>query len=367
MIATKTIPLMQPFVPEGAVSAVEKVLRSRWIGQGPMVEEFERQFSEQIVGGRSCVAVGSCTDALHLAYILAGIGPGDEVIAPLFTCTLANEPLLWMGAKIRFCDVAPGSLNMDPAHARRLITERTKAVVVVHYGGQSVDDRLFQQGNIPVGRFSKLPVIEDCAHAVGAGYYFGGTFQCFSFQAVKHIGTPDGGMLVVPQPLAAKAKRLRWAGIDREAKHAGTWENDIRQVGYKYQMNDVAAAMGLEGLKSLDWQITYRRELRDTYRANLQALDGITVIDQDPRSACWLMTVLADRREDLMRKLRENGIECDLVHYRNDRYTIFKDFRSPGQFPNMDAIEGKYLVLPLHMGMDVGDVERICEVISGGW
>jgi dTDP-4-amino-4,6-dideoxygalactose transaminase len=229
----------------------------------------------------------------------------------------------------------------------------------VHYGGQPVDDRLFQLG---------VPVIEDCAHAVGCpAVAVLGRSACYSFQAVKHIGTPDGGMLVIPESLAAKAKRLRWAGIDREAKHAGTWENDIREVGYKYQMNDVAAAMALEGLKSLDWQVTYRRARRDSYRSKLRGLDGIQVIDQDPRSACWLMTVLVDRREDLMRKLREDGVECDLVHYRNDRYTIFKEFRRPGGFPNMDAMEGKYLVLPLHMGMDVGDVARICEVIRSGW
>lgn len=359
MIATRTIPLLVPWVTDGMRAAVQRVLDSRFIGQGPVVDEFERQFSVQIVGGRSCVAVGSCTDALHLAYILAGIGPGDEVIAPLFTCTLATEPLLWIGAKIRFCDVAPDSLNMDPAHALELITEKTKAIVVVHYGGQPVDDRLFELG---------IPVIEDCAHAVGCpSVAVQGRFACYSFQAVKHISTPDGGLLVCPDSLTARAKRLRWAGIDREAKHAGTWENDIKEVGYKYQMNDVAAAMGLEGLKTLDWQVTYRREMRDAYRAILGQIDGIQVIDTDPRSACWLMTVLVERREALMSKLRQSGIECDLVHYRNDRYTIFEQFRAPGQFPNMDAIESKYLVLPLHMGMDVGDVERICEVIRGGW
>lgn len=359
MIANKTIPLMTPYVTEAAVCAAADVLRSRWIGQGPRVEEFEQRFSEQIVGGRSCVAVGSGTDALHLAYILAEIGPGDEVIAPLFTCTLATEPLLWMGARIRFCDVAPGSLNMDPGHALRLITERTKAIVVVHYGGQPVDDRLFQLG---------VPVIEDCAHAVGCpDVALHGDFACYSFQAVKHISTPDGGMLVVPEYLKAKAKRLRWAGIDREAKHNGTWENDITELGYKYQMNDVAAAMGLEGLKVLDWQLCHRRGMRAVYSRGLAAAEGIRMLDADPRSACWLMTVLADRREDLRRKLLENGIESDQVHYRNDRYTIFREFRVPGGFPNMDAIEGKYLVLPMHMGMDLGDVERICEVIRGGW
>ena len=358
MIATKTIPLMVPFVPEGAKRAAAAVLETRWIGQGPKVDEFEQRFSEQIVGGHSCVAVSSGTAALHLAYILAGIGPGDEVIAPLFTCTLANEPLLWLGAQIRFCDVAPGSLNMDTAHALELVTERTKAIVIVHYGGQPVDKRLFEIG---------VPVIEDCAHAVGAEYQFEGRFQCFSFQAVKHISTTDGGMLVVPDSLAAKAKRLRWAGIDREAKHSGTWENDIREVGYKYQMNDVAAAMGIEELRALPAQIIFRQILREDYEHGLAGIDGITTIDRDPRSACWLMTVLVDRREDLMRKLRGSGIECDLVHYRNDRYTIFQEFRAPGQFPNMDEVESRYLVLPLHMGMGEGDVGRICEVIRSGW
>ena len=359
MITTKTIPLMTPYVPQAAKRAAAAVLETRWIGQGPKVDEFEKRFSAQIVDGSACVAVSSGTAALHLAYILAGIGPGDEVIAPLFTCTLANEPLLWLRAKIRFCDVAPGSLNMDPAHALELITERTKAIVVVHYGGQPVDDRLFHLG---------VPVIEDCAHSSDPGFTSRGQFQCFSFQAVKHISTPDGGMLVVPDSLAAKAKRLRWAGIDREAKHAGTWENDIREAGYKYQMNDVAAAMGLEALKELDWQISYRKDLRGEYVFGLHDVPGITVTDRDPRSACWLMTVLVDRRrEDLMRNLRENGVECDLVHYRNDRYSIFKEFRRPGEFPNMDAVEGKYLVLPLHMGMDVGDVARICDVIRCGW
>lgn len=174
-------------------------------------------------------------------------------------------------------------------------------------------------------------------------------------------------MLVLPRKFEAIAKRRRWFGIDRAAKLNGTWENDIKEVGYKYQMNDVAAAMGLEGLRALDCQVTYRRQMRDVYGAILRDCGGIQVIDQDPRSACWLMTVLVERRADLMRKLRENGVECDLVHYRNDRYTIFHEFRAPGQFPNMDAIESKYLVLPLHMGMDVADVERICEVIRGGW
>lgn len=377
--STKHISLMQPYIPPGAMEGVGRTLLSRWIGQGPRVEEFERAFSRQIVAGRSSVAVGSCTDALHLAYILAGIGRGDEVIAPLFTCTATNIPLLYQGARIRFCDVEPHSLNMSVEHAKRLITNRTKAVVVVHYGGMPVDPEFFNLG---------IPVIEDCAQALGAPVGQRGDFACYSFQAVKHVTTGDGGMLVLPEELTAEAKHIRWFGIDREAKFKGIWANDIDEVGYKYQMTDIAAAMGLAGLEGLPNQIEKRRALRLKYMLELAGQEAIQVIDQHIYSSCWLMTVLVERREDLRRKLIANGVESDQVHYRNDRYSIFKDFRrsrslwrrlwdktadwyrgraTRGEFPNMDAIDRKYLVLPLHMGMTVEDVGRICEVIRGGW
>jgi perosamine synthetase len=360
MIATKPIVLMRPYVPESAIAAVADVLRSRWIGQGPKVEEFEREFSRQ-VGGRPCVAVGSCTDALHLSYILAGIGPGDEVIAPLFTCTATNIPLLYQGAKIRFCDVAPGSLNVDPKHVRSMVNERTKAIVVVNYGGEPINKIPMWVG---CGRY--IPLIQDCAQAIGSeNVVQHSDYSCFSFQAVKHVTTGDGGMLVLFPRQLDEAKRIRWFGIDRRAKLAGIWDNDITEVGYKYQMTDIAAAMGLEGLKTLDWQIAHRRALREAYAVGLDGIDGISLLDRDPASACWLCTVLVERREDFRRKLKDHGIESDQVHYRNDRYSIFKEFR--GSFPNMDAIDGKYLCLPLHMGMEIEDVERVCEVVRSGW
>lgn len=383
MIATKTIPLMVPYIAPGTVEAVSRTLSTRWVGEGPQVKEFERRFSEQIAGGRPCVAVSSCTASLHLAYLLAGIGPNDELIVPNFTCTAGNEAThygeagakyslwsilkqmwsrrswYWTAApKLRFCDVAKNSLNMDPTHCRSLINERTKAIVVVNYGGRPVSHDFFEMG---------LPVIEDCAQSLGSDAGIRGDFACFSFQAVKAVTTQDGGMLVLPNWdwNVEKVKRLRWFGIDRAAKLAGTWANDIKEVAYKYQMGDMSASMGLCGLDSLDAQITLRRAMRDAYVSNLTNFDGIQVLDQDPESACWLCTVLVERREDFKKKLASEGIESDQVHYRNDRYTIFKDFR--GEFPNMDAIDGKYLCIPLHMGMDLGDVERICDVIRSGW
>lgn len=361
MIATKTIPLMLPYVPQGTIEAVSRTLQTRWIGQGPQVETFEKQFSTQIVSGRAAVAVGSCTDALHLAYLLAGIGPGDEVVAPLFTCTATNIPLLYSGAKIRFADVGVDSLNVDAESIARQITPQTKAIVVVHYGGAPISKEVFELA-FNLG----IPVIEDCAQALAPGWAGRrGRFGCFSFQAVKHVTTGDGGMLVLPENLKSKAKRLRWFGIDREAKFAGIWDNDITELGFKYQMTDIAAVMGLAGLEALNAQIEHRRKLRDAYLYELEGMDGIDVLDRDPESVCWLATVLVEQREEFRRRLQSEGIESDQVHYRNDRYSIFKGFR--GDFPNMDVIDSKYLCLPLHMGMDTADVERICSVIQGGW
>jgi perosamine synthetase len=365
MAATKAkhINLMQPYVTDAMRAGVAEVLQSRFIGQGPRVNEFERRFS-LLVGGRECVAVGSCTDALHLAYLLAGIGPGDEVIVPLFTCTATNIPLLWMGADIKFADVGPDSLNVSAETIKPLLTERTKAIVVVHYGGSPVDlEDIWAFG---------YPVIEDCAQALGAryqGFPVGcySKFSCFSFQAVKHVTTGDGGMLIVPKGMEDQAKRMRWFGIDRAAKLQGVWANDITEVGYKYQMTDIAAAMGIAGIDALDQQLDLRHLLLHAYQVGLHNVPGIRIISDDIDGAAWLCTVLAENREGLRAKLAEHGIESNQSHYRNDRYTVFEKFRRPGQFPNMDAIDGKYLLLPLHMGMTDEDVNRICEVIRGGW
>lgn len=357
----KHINLMQPYVPKAAIDGVVDILNSRWIGQGPKVDEFERRFSS-LVGGRECVAVNSCTSALHLAYLLAGIGPGDEVICPLFTCTATNIPLLWMGATIKFADVAQDSLNVSAETIKPLLTERTRAIVVVHYGGCPVDmEDIWALG---------YPVIEDCAQALGARYQglpvgSYSRFSCFSFQAVKHITTGDGGMLVLPPGLAAQARRMRWFGIDRAAKLQGIWANDITEVGFKYQMTDIAAAMGLAGIDALDEQIRVRRQMLALYCSGLRGVPGIELVNADLDGAAWLCTVLVENRDGLRRKLAEHGIESDQVHYRNDRYRIFEKFR--GEFPNMDALDGKYLCLPLHMGMSVEDVSRICEVIRSGW
>jgi dTDP-4-amino-4,6-dideoxygalactose transaminase len=219
-----------------------------------------------------------------------------------------------------------------------------------------------------------VPIIEDAAHALGAMYRgrsIGSIseFTMFSFQAIKHITTGDGGMVAMKDAsLLPKAKRLRWFGIDREGKQKATWDNDIWETGFKYQMTDIAAALGLAALQEWEEVREHRRTLLGIYERGLSNVPGIRFVgggQKDRVHAAWLCTVLAKDRIKLQQKLRENRIESNQVHYRNDRYTLFRECR--GVFPNMDAIEDEYLVLPLHTRMTREDAERVVSVIKSGW
>ena len=364
------IVLFHPYVPPEAAGKVSEVLATRWIGQGPLVDSFEAEFETMVGEGRS-LAVGSGTDALHLAYLLAGVGPGDEVICPVFTCTATNLPLLYIGAVPIFADVDPKTMNISSASIRSLITEKTKAIVTVDYGGLPCD---YAEINAIAKEFG-LKVIDDAAHAIGAQYrgeHIGtlADFTTYSFQAIKHITTGDGGLLHVKDPeLAEKGRRLRWFGIDRKAKFSGIWANDITEIGFKYQMTDIGAAMGLAGLSHLPKVLSHRRKLLKRYELELHDISGLYNVGSESQAdrvhSAWLHTILVDSREELQMKLKSNGVESGQVHYRNDMYTVFGNNRD--YLVHMDSIESKYLVLPLHMKVSEYDVERICKIIRAGW
>jgi perosamine synthetase len=369
MSVEEGIVLFHPHIPVNAKKYVTETLDSRWIGHGPKVERFEIEFKKHFGINGSALAVGSGTDALHLAYILASLKPGDEVLVPLFTCTATNLPFLYMGVKPIFVDVDPSTLNISIDDLRRKVNSKTKAIVCVHYGGLPCDMEEIQE----VARSYEIPVIEDAAHALGAKYdgcLIGSVseFTMFSFQAIKHLTTGDGGMLCFRnEDMSRLAKRLRWFGIDREDKQKGVWENDIVDIGYKYQMTDIGASLGLAGLEEFDATLAYRKELYHRYVHNLKEFSDIRIVDDFSSRkvhAAWLFTILAKRRPELQRKLRLNNIESGQTHYRNDRYSVFSD---RNQYPNMDSIDDDYLILPLHTKMAMADVDRVCSVIKSGW
>ena len=266
-------------------------------------------------------------------------------------------------------DVDIKTLNISIEDLKRKITPKTKAITCVHYGGLPCDmDEIHA-----LAKEYGIPVIEDAAHALGAKYngkYIGtiSEFTMFSFQAIKHLTTGDGGLITFSNPsLKDLACRLRWFGIDREDKQKGIWENDIKEIGYKYQMTDIGAAIGLAGLEEFDETLAYRKSLYKRYLFNLKDFSDIQIVDDfDSRKehAAWLFTILAKRRLDLQMKLRSLKIESGQTHYRNDRYSVFG---CNDEFPNMDLIDDDYLILPLHTKMSIEDVDRVCNVIKSGW
>ena len=361
--------LFYPYIPKNSASAIKKVLSGRWIGQGPMVDKFEKKFSKMFAKNNPCIATGAGTDALHLAYILAGLKFGDEVIAPVYTCTATNIPFLYMGVKIKFADVDPITMNISVESVKKLISSKTKAIICTHYGGLPCDmDELKK-----ITSKKKIPIIEDAAHALGATYKNKpvgslSEFTMFSFQAIKHITTGDGGMLCIKnKKLLDKARRIRWFGIDREGKQKGTWKNDIHEIGYKYQMTDIGASIGIESLKNFNKIINHRRKIYEIYLNELSKNNNIFCVhDEDRRKkhAAWLFTILLEKKDFLQKKLREKGIETNQVHFRNDKYSVFKKFVNNYKFPNMDFIENKYLVLPIHLKVKISDAKYICQLIN---
>ena len=366
---SKNIVLFYPHIPKNSLKSLEKTLSTRWIGQGPMVDRFEKKLSKDFANNLSVISTGSGTDALHLAYLLANIKKDDEVIAPVFTCTATNIPLLYIGAKIKFADLDKKTMNISVKSVRRLITKKTKAIICVHYGGLPCDLKELQE----LASKLKIPLIEDAAHALGAEYNnkkIGSVsdFTIFSFQAIKHITTGDGGALCIKNnKLLEKAKRLRWFGIDRKKKQLGIWENDIKEIGYKYQLSDLGATLGYESLLEFKKILKHRRDIYQIYLDELQKNKNIICVHEESKikkHAAWFFTILTDQKDFLQKKLRSRGIETNQVHFRNDKYSIFKQFVKNSSFPNMDYIEDKYLVLPVHTKMSLKDAARVAKEIN---
>ena len=350
------------------IKEVRDTLTSRWWGQGPKVDKFEKEFGKRF-GHKYPVFVNSGTAALHLAYALAGIGPGDEVIVPVLTCTATCHPILLLGAKPVFADIRTDTLTIDPEDVERKITKKTKAIVVVHFGGLVADVQKFRR----LSRKFDIPIIEDAAQALGAPKIGYGNFTCFSFQAIKHLTTGDGGMLVVKKASDySRAKRLRWFDIDREAKKNRKWQAwdrrgitfDQEVPGYKYHANDIAAAIGLAGLKTVSKSLDHHRKLAAEYRKLLSDCQGVELLKEGD-SADWLFMVkVKGSRDDFAENLKKHGVETNVAHIRNDIFRVFGGKRL--NLPGMNEVELQYLCLPLNDWVSIRDVRSICKLLTQG-
>lgn len=356
--------------PEAQRLAAE-TLATGWLSEGARVREFEAALAGTLGLSRP-VAVNSGTSALHLALAVAGVGPGDEVVLPPQTFVATGLAVLMQGATPVFCDVDPATGNLDPASFAARVTDRTRAVMPVHWGGLPCDLDGIHAVAAPRG----IAVIEDAAHALGATYRGRpvgaiSRFTCFSFQAIKHVTTGDGGALCCTDPDDHRAAMTRrWFGIDRVSAAPsilGERVYDIERLGFKYHLNDLGASVGLGNLRDFPPRLARRRALAARF---LDALAGVPGLDLPPvlddrESAWWLFTVRVDRREDFIRALASRGVPASVVHLRIDHNSIFGGVRD--DLPGQAAFNERQVALPVHEGLTDDDAAAIVASVRAGW
>lgn len=361
-------PLFKVFMPRSVIGALEKTLFSGFIAEGEKVASLTKLVSDYI-GNPRMVLVNSCTTALTIAYRLSGVGPGTEVITTPLTCVASNEPILALGAHPVWVDADTDTGMVDPLDVEHLITERTKAIVILHKEGDPARiNEIFA-----IAKKYKLKVIEDAAHAFGAKYKkvkIGnhGDFVCFSFQAIKHVSTGDGGALACKsEEDYLRARKMKWFGIDRENRMGNQWLKDIPNWGYKANMNDVAATIGIEHMKHVEELIGKFNQNGLLYSKLLAGVAGVKLIrrDTDDFSTFWAYCLLVENREDLIQKLNEAGVAADQIHPRNDVYSMFA--KSKRELPNVNYFSERELCLPCGWWVDEEELTRICNVIRAGW
>lgn len=354
------IPLFKVAMANEVHDRVQETLLSGYVGEGPRVAEFEEALWEVL--GVPVLATNSCTSALDLAYHLIGLGEGDEVISTPMTCLATNMPLALRKCKIVWADVDPLTGNIDPESVRRLASpHRTKAVVCTDWAGRPCDYDALRAAA------SGIPIVEDAAHAFGATYHgvpmplHGGHYVAYSFQAIKHLTTGDGGALCMPPHLYQRAKLLRWYGLDREDSTAMRCRQQASEPGFKYQMNDIAASIGLGNLKLAQKNLARHRANADFYdRVLPRSVQGITHL-QPNTASYWIYTILVDNPQAFEVEMMRRGIQVSQVHTRND----IQDCLPSAEYtlPGLDEFSSRMISIPVGWWLSPEDLKHIVDSV----
>ncbi len=373
------IPLAKPTIEENEIEEVVKVLRSGWLTTGPKVAEFEKNM-QKYLGCKKAIGLSSCTGGLHIALAALGIKQGDEVIVPTYTFAATAHVVAWLGAKPVLVDVEKDTFNIDPKKIEEAITDKTKAIIPVHFAGHSCDmDKI-----MAIAEKHNLYIIEDAAHAIGTDYKgkkignFGNA-TAFSFYATKTITTAEGGMIVTnDEELGKKLKRYSYFGVDKDAfnRYAdkANWYYEIIELGYKYNMDNIPGALGVEQLKKLESFIEKRRKLASLYTGLLKGVPGIIVpLEKEyTRHSYHLYPILLDieninmTRAEFIDKLKEYKIGAS-VHFiplhLHPYYQKTYDYKK-GDFPTAEYLFDREVSLPLYPRLSEEDVRYVVQSIK---
>ena len=381
------LPFALPEIGEEEIAEVVDALRSGWVTTGPKTRRFEADFAAWLATPEGddaqalhCIAVNSATAGLHLALEALGIGPGDEVITTTHTFTATAEVVRYLGADVKLVDIDPATLNIDPAAVEAAVTPRTKAIMPVHYAGLAAD----MPAILDIARRHGLKVVEDAAHALPTtcGGHLVGTLASdatvFSFYANKTITTGEGGMLVTRSAaLAQRAKTMRLHGMNRDAfdrfqATVPSWYYEVVAPGFKYNLTDIASALGIHQLKRAHAFQQQRERLAALYD---EALAGLPVL-LPPRAPtgqthAWHLYVLrltdsaGIARDRFIERLFDAGIGCSVHYiplhlhpYWRDRYAL-----QPAQFPHSQHAYERMVSLPLYTRMGPADVARVATAV----
>jgi dTDP-4-amino-4,6-dideoxygalactose transaminase len=372
------VPFFVPWITDDDKKAVLEALNSRWLTSGPNVARFEKEFS-QYVSVKHAVAVSNCTAALHLVMRALNIRPGDEVIIPAFTFAATANSVLFCGARPIFADIQESSFNISPADIQSKITPHTKAIVAVHYAGQPCDmDEIME-----IAQDSHVPIIEDCAHSLGATYgdcQTGsmGIAGCFSFYPTKNITTLEGGMITTnDDDVARRAKLSREhcmtkTALDREK--LGSWFYDIVDLGYNYRMNEIQAALGISQLKRVEEGKGRRTVLANYYSDKLRKMTGIVLptVSEGRSHAYHLYVVRVVNemfgltRDELYKHLTARGIGLSVHYTPLHLLTYYKQISNSraGDFPVAERAGTEVLSLPLFPTLAEKRIDYISDSIE---
>lgn len=377
----KFIPFGQPKISKEEISEMVKTLKSGWIGTGPKVLEFENKFKKYI-GSKYAFAFSSCTAALHIALIVSGVKKGDEVITSPLTYAATGNAIMYLGAKPVFADVDLQTYNIAPEEVERKITKKTKAIISVHFGGLPCEMEKINK----IAKKYNLKVIEDAAHALGAKYQgkmIGNSqsYVCFSLYPNKNITACEGGILVTNNPKHLKRiKYLKTNGVSREAwgrySHKNPLPGLVVELGYKYNLTDLQATLGLEQLKKAEkWQKIRKKyaDIYDRYFKDIKGVDFQNRTGKEKRSSLHLYILRIDRkrfkisRNQILNKLIDFNIGASVHYIPLHLHPFYKNkFKfKRGLFPKAELIADSIFTLPLTPHMSLDQIKKIAEITGG--